>query len=40
MSSPLVSCLAGSLDYIKEVRDKCLAAGIQAVAAAPHPGRG
>jgi hypothetical protein len=40
MSSPLVSALAGSLDYVKEVRDKCAAAGIRAVAAAPHPGRG
>jgi hypothetical protein len=36
----LVSCLAGSLAYIKEVRDKCLAAGIPAVAAAPAPSRG
>jgi hypothetical protein len=37
---PLISCLAGSLDYIKEVRDKCLAEGIAAVASAPAPGRG
>lgn len=37
---PLVPCLAGSLAYIKEVRDKCLGAGIPAMAAAPAPGRG
>ena len=37
---PVVSVLAGSLDYIKEVRDKCLAEGIPAMAAAPAPGRG
>jgi hypothetical protein len=37
---PLVACLAGSLAYIKEVRDKCLDAGIPAMAAAPAPGRG
>jgi len=37
---PLVACLAGGLAYIKEVRDKCLAAGIPAKAVAPAPGRG
>ena len=37
---PVVACLAGTLPYIKEVRDKCLAAGIPAVAAAPAPSRG
>ena len=37
---PLVSCLAGALTYIKEVRDKCLAVGIPAVAAAPAPSHG
>ena len=37
---PLVACLAGTLPYIKEVRDKCLAAGIPALAAAPAPSRG
>jgi hypothetical protein len=37
---PLIACLAGSLAYVKEVRDKCLAAGIPAMAAAPAPGRG
>ncbi len=37
---PLVACLAGTLPYIKEVRDKCLAAGIPAIAAAPAPSRG
>jgi len=36
----VVSVLAGSLDYIKEVREKCLAEGIPAMAAAPAPGRG
>jgi hypothetical protein len=36
----VVSCLAGTLPYIKEVRDKCLAAGIPAIAAAPAPSRG
>jgi hypothetical protein len=36
----LVSVLAGSLDYIKEVRDKCLAEGIPVLLAAPSPGRG
>jgi hypothetical protein len=36
----LVSALSGSLDYVKEVRDKCLAAGIPAMAASPAPGRG
>ncbi len=36
----LVACLAGSLPYIKEVRDKCLDAGIPAMVAAPAPGRG
>jgi hypothetical protein len=35
-----VACLAGTLPYVKEVRDKCLDAGIPAVAAAPAPGRG
>ena len=37
---PLVSCLSGTLPYIKEVRDKCLAAEIPAIAAAPAPSRG
>lgn len=37
---PLVACLSGSLSYIKEVRDKCLEAGIPAMAVAPAPGRG
>ena len=37
---PVVSCLAGALDYIKEVRDRCLAVGIPAMAVAPAPGRG
>jgi len=37
---PLVSCLAGSLAYVKEVRDKCLAVGIPAMAAAPTASRG
>jgi len=37
---PLVSCLSGALSYIKEVRDKCLAAGIPSIAAAPTPSRG
>jgi hypothetical protein len=37
---PLVACLAGGLSYIKEVRDKCLAQGIAALAVAPAPGRG
>lgn len=37
---PLVACLSGTLAYIKEIRDKCLAAGIPARAAAPAPGRG
>ena len=36
----VVSCLAGTLPYVKEVRDKCLAAGIPAIAAAPAPSRG
>ncbi len=36
----VVSCLSGTLPYIKEVRDKCLAAGIPALAAAPTPSRG
>jgi hypothetical protein len=36
----LVSCLAGTLPYVKEVRDKCLAAGIPAIAVAPAPSRG
>jgi hypothetical protein len=36
----MISVLAGSLAYIKEVRDKCTAQGIDAVAAAPAPGRG
>ncbi|MBI5507484.1 MAG: hypothetical protein HY903_01905 [Deltaproteobacteria bacterium] len=35
----VVPCLAGTLPYIKEVRDKCLAAGIPALAAAPAPSR-
>lgn len=38
--APMVTCLAGSLGYIKEVRDKCLRAGIPATVAAPAPGRG
>ncbi len=37
---PLISVLAGSLDYIKEVRDKCLAEGIPVLLSAPAPGRG
>jgi len=37
---PLISVLAGSLDYIKQVRDKCLDAGIPVLLAAPSPGRG
>ncbi len=37
---PLVSVISGSLDYIKEVRDKCLAEGIPVLLAAPTPGRG
>jgi hypothetical protein len=37
---PVASCLSGTLPYIKEVRDKCLAAGIPAIAAAPAPSRG
>ena len=37
---PLVTLLAGTLPYVKEVRDKCLAAGIPALATAPEPGRG
>jgi hypothetical protein len=37
---PLVAALSGALDYIKEVRDRCLAAGIPAMASAPAPGRG
>jgi hypothetical protein len=37
---PVVSVLAGGLAYVKEVRDKCLAAGIPAMAVAPAPGRG
>jgi hypothetical protein len=37
---PLVAALAGSLDYVKEVRDRCLAAGVPAMAVAPAPGRG
>jgi hypothetical protein len=36
----LVPCLSGALSYIKEVRDKCLAAGIPSIAAAPTPSRG
>lgn len=36
----LVPCVSGSLGYAKELRDKCLAAGIPAVVAAPQPGRG
>jgi hypothetical protein len=39
-SAMVVSALSGSLDYVKEVRDKCAAAGIPAMAAAPAPGRG
>jgi len=37
---PLVSGVSGALSYIKEVRDKCLAAGIPSIAAAPTPSRG
>lgn len=37
---PLVTALAGALDYIKEVRERCLAAGVPAMVAAPAPGRG
>jgi hypothetical protein len=37
---PLVPCMAGSLADIKRLRDRCLAAGIPALAAAPAPGRG
>jgi len=37
---PLISVLSGGLDYIKEVRDKCLAEGIPVLLAAPTPGRG
>ncbi|MCB9560843.1 MAG: hypothetical protein H6708_10590 [Kofleriaceae bacterium] len=37
---PVVACLAGSMDYMKEVRDRCLAAGIPAMVVAPAPGRG
>ncbi len=37
---PLVACLDGALAYIKEVRDKCLAAGIPVLVAGPQPGRG
>jgi hypothetical protein len=37
---PLVSCLSGALSYIKEVRDRCLEAGIPSIAAAPAPSRG
>jgi hypothetical protein len=37
---PVVACLSGALAYIKEVRDKCLAEGIPAMATAPAPGRG
>ena len=36
----VVSVLAGSLAYVKEVREKCLAQGIPATAAGPAPGRG
>ncbi|MEZ4368025.1 MAG: hypothetical protein R2939_17355 [Kofleriaceae bacterium] len=36
----VVSCLTGSLAYMKEVRDKCLAAGIPAKVAAPSAGGG
>ncbi len=36
---PLVSCLAGALDSIKEVRDRCLAAGIPVLVGCP-PGAG
>jgi hypothetical protein len=39
-SRALVACAAGTLPYVKEVRDKCLAAGIPAIAAAPAPSRG
>jgi hypothetical protein len=37
---PLVPCMAGSLAEIKRLRDRCLDAGIPAMAAAPAPGRG
>lgn len=36
----VVPCMTGSLGYMKEVRDRCLGAGIPAVVAAPAPGRG
>ena len=37
---PLVPVMAGSIADIKRLRDRCLAEGIAAIAAAPAPGRG
>lgn len=36
----IAACMTGSLAYMKELRDKCLRAGIPALVAAPAPGRG
>lgn len=36
----VAACMAGALAYMKELRDKCLRAGIPAMVAAPAPGRG